>query len=139
MFEYLSVVAILGIVILGFYRVIELFVRRKERMMIIEKMQGAADSDMFKNQLNLPFIGKSRNSNWTLRASLLLIGLGVGFIVGLLLQFSLGYQLVTNVEAFRMSPNDMLSIIYLASTILFGGIGLLIAYLIERKDEKKKA
>ncbi len=137
--EFLIVTVVLGIVTLGVYRLVELFARRKERIMIIEKMQGNVNFDALKNQLNLPFVGKSRNSNWTLRASLLLIGLGVGFIVGLLLQFSLEYQLAANIEAFRMSPHDMLSIIYFASVILFGGIGLLIAYLIERKEERKQA
>lgn len=139
MFNFLIPIFVLGIITLGIYRIIELFARRKERLMIIEKMQGCADSDILKNQMNLSLVGKPRSSNGALRASLLLMGLGVGFAVGILLHISIGHMLVNSIELSGMSSRDMLSIIYFASTILFGGIGLLIAYLIERKEEKRQA
>ena len=132
MFNFLAPVLILGIITLGTYRIFELFVRRKERMQIIEKMHSCVD------RLDLSFLSKSHNSSWALRASLLMIGLGIGFIVGFLLQLSLGYQ-IANMNMYLEYSRDSMEIIYLASIILFGGIGLLTAYFIERKEEKKKA
>lgn len=133
--NFLTITAVLGIVTLGTYRLVELFVRRKERLMIIEKMQENANPHAFSNQLNLPFIGKPRGSSWTLRASLLMIGLGLGFITGLVIQLCFNFQL-SKME-YSIAHNTI-SIIYLASVAVFGGIGLLVAYVIERKHEKNK-
>lgn len=135
MLNFFAPVFVLGIITLGAYRIIELFVRRRERMLIIDKMHSCSNPAMLTNQLHMSLIGKPRYSNWTLRASLLLIGLGIGFIIGLLIQLAIIYQLD------RMDINlirNLTEIVYFASTLLFGGIGLLVAYLIERKDEKKQ-
>ncbi|MDR0660477.1 MAG: hypothetical protein LBG19_06695 [Prevotellaceae bacterium] len=145
MFDFIAVIAVIGIITLGIYRLVELFARRKERMMIIEKMQENINSSVFTDQLNLPFIGKSKRSNWALRASLLMIGLGVGFIAGLIILIVFSHYLYANEMDHSMYEMDynmasnLKRVIYLSSELLFGGIGLLAAYLIERKQEKNQA
>ena len=76
---------IVGIITLGIYRLFELFVRRKERMSIIEKLQNNVDPSVFANKFSLPLLGQPGvkfPSSWPLRASLLLVGIGLGLLVG---------------------------------------------------------
>jgi len=80
-----------------------------ERMMIIEK--GLAP-DMFK---------KERMTNSTIRWSLLLIGVGIGFLIGYWLDYS-----------FRMDEVGYFSMLF-----IFGGLGLGIAYFIEERENRK--
>ena len=136
MFEFLAPVFVLGIIMLGVYRLCELYARRKERIMIIEKMQENTKPEDLLNQLSLPLVGKQHSSSWTLRAGLLMIGISLGFIVGLLIHLSLIPSL-TGAD-YHMSPRELVAIIYTSSVILFGGIGLLLAHLIEHKKEKKQ-
>jgi hypothetical protein len=63
------------------------------------------------------FASRQSNASATLRASLLLIGVGIGFL--------LGYFLDRNF--------DMEHVGYFAMLFIFGGIGLGLAYLIEEK------
>lgn len=82
-----------------------------ERMMIIEK--GLAP-DMFK---------KERMTNATIRWSLLLIGVGIGFLIGYWLDRSF----------------DMEQVGYFSMLFIFGGLGLGVAYFIEERENRKKA
>jgi len=76
-----------------------------ERMAIIDK---GLSPDLFK---------KERNSSSTLRASFLLIGAGLGLLIG----YSLD-------RAF-----DMEEVAYFSMILIFGGLGLGLAYLIQEK------
>ncbi len=80
-----------------------------ERMAIIDK---GLDPSLFKTE---------RSAAGALRASLLLIGAGVGLL--------LGYSLD------RMF--DMEEVAYFSMLFIFGGIGLGLAYLIEDKKSKE--
>ncbi len=80
-----------------------------ERMAIIDK---GLSPDLFKRQ---------RSTSGALRASLLLIGAGLGLL--------LGYWLDT---AF-----DMEEVAYFSMIFIFGGLGLGIAYLVEEKNQKR--
>ncbi|HQQ98349.1 MAG TPA: hypothetical protein PLX35_13855 [Cyclobacteriaceae bacterium] len=81
-----------------------------ERMMIIEK--GLAP-DMFK---------KERFTNATIRWSLLLIGVGIGFLIGYWLDRSF----------------DMEQVGYFSMLFIFGGLGLGVAYFIEERENRRK-
>lgn len=135
---------VVGIITLGIYRLFELFVRRKERLAIIDKLQSNFDFSAFADKLNLPFLGQPQiklPSAWPLRASLLLVGVGIG----LLLAFFMELALTNSMEpvfasydwAVKDNIRDSVAIIYMASVSLFGGLGLLGAYLIESKKEKQ--
>ena len=81
-----------------------------ERMAIIEK---GLSPELFKNEGTISF---------SLRASLLLIGIGFGFLIG----YSLD----------RMF--DMEEVGYFAMLFICGGIGLGLAYLVEDKKQREK-
>ncbi len=80
-----------------------------ERMAIIDK---GLSPDLFKRE---------RSTSAALRASLLLIGAGVGLLMGYGLD--------------RMF--DMEEVAYFSMILIFGGLGLGLAYLIEEKNQKK--
>ncbi len=80
-----------------------------ERMAIIEK--GLAP-DYFKKS--------NSNTSGTLRAALLLIGVGIGFIMGMFLD-----------RTFDMEETGYFSMLF-----IFGGLGLGLAYMIEEKKHR---
>ncbi len=100
------------------YKIIELFVRRKERIKIIEKM---SDNPNFKD-LNLSF-GSKFNHFWVLRTSLILIGLGAAMLA-----------------SYYLTDSENHTIIQSGLFMSGGGIGALISFLIEdarrRKDKE---
>ena len=124
---------IVGIIFFTIYRIFELFVRKNERASIIEKLGGQAKLSDANLDLNLPFFQKSSGSS-ALKISLLLIGIGIGLLVG----FGIEYAS----RAGDFSGNDwncqrIFGVVYFASVAIFGGIGLLTAYFIERKNNRK--
>lgn len=138
-------VFVVGIIALAIYRLFELFVRRNERMAIIEKLQSNVDPSAFANKLSLPFLGQPQGKvslSQPLRVSLLMIGVGVGLLVGFVMELCLTNTMQPAFSSYEWRVQDNISssvaIIYLASVCLFGGLGLLGAYLIEQKKEKKK-
>ena len=111
------------------YLVFELFVRRDERKMLIEKMVPSEDSDVSKflppriSRFDLGIFQKVHR-NYGLRIGLLLAGIGIGLLSGFFvnsISFSNGYQET--------------SIIYTACICLCGGVAFVIAYVLERKHE----
>jgi hypothetical protein len=81
-----------------------------ERMAIIDK---GLSPDLFK---------KSRSTSGALRASLLLVGGGLGLLMGYWLD-----------EAFEMED-----VAYFSMILIFGGAGLGLAYLIEERKNKRE-
>ena len=79
-----------------------------ERMAIIEK---GLNPDLFKTE---------KSTSGTLRASLLLIGVGIGFLVGYWLDRTF----------------DMEEVGYFSMLFIMGGLGLGLAYLVEEKKAK---
>ncbi|GAB6011568.1 DUF6249 domain-containing protein [Viscerimonas tarda] len=132
-----------GIVTYGVYSVSELFVRRKERMSIIEKiekLQTNIDPSILTNQLRLPLFGKIRpSSSMAFKASLLLIGIGIGLIVAIFLEMNLTSFLFQEFSIYNAKygslkiVRDTIALIYVSCSLIFGGLGLLIAYLVEQK------
>jgi len=121
---------IVGIVFFAIYRVFELYVRRNERMAIIEKLGGQMKLSDANVDLSLPLFQQS-NGSWALRISLLLIGVGIGLLVGFFIEFMATNAIMNNDYNWRVQ------MIYFASVAIFGGLGLLVAYFIERKQSKK--
>ena len=130
-------ILIVGFVILGIYRLVELFARRKERMAIIEKLGEQIKLSGANVDLNLPLFQPSKsmsNSNWALKISLLLIGIGIGMLVGYVLEFAAtGGDFANYSSNWNFQRN--IEVVYFASVAIFGGIGLLAAYFIERKHK----
>jgi hypothetical protein len=125
------VLAILGITL---YKILELYARRKERLNLIEKLS-ENNPDL---KLDLSF--KSGNAFSSLKIGLLLVGVGIGCLVGIILQTSCTDSLSLQFDRFgdqvRYNIEALVGTIYFASISTFGGIGLVIAYLIEKRDKK---
>ena len=114
----------------------EALIRRKERMMLVEKLETLHPQFL---QIGEAFTSETffLNKKFSaLRIGLLLAGIGLGLTVAWALSVSLfpviashKQNLANDFYRFR----EMFSIIYLASPACFGGIGLIISYLIEKK------
>lgn len=99
-------------IIFGFaYATIDLFVRRKERMALIEK---GVDAPSFNS--------KTSRSVLALKLGLLFIGVAVGLLIGSVL-----------VETTTLNDESA----YFSMVFLFGGIGLVLSHFLEKKELKE--
>lgn len=135
--EFIMVPLIVGICVAGTYGLFELYARRKERIMIIEKIGEKLDASAFEGKNLVPgFFPKFSFS--ALKAGCLLAGAGLGLLVGFLINVSM---LANNVFASRINEwayDNLCGIAYGASVLLFGGVSLIIAFIVELRMEKKK-
>lgn len=98
-------------VIFGFiFAIIYIGIRRKERMALLEKGVDAS------------FFISKKNSSTTLKFGMLFVGVAVGILLGNILDVAT--QLQEEVSYFSM-------------IFLFGGLGLIINYFIEKKENKE--
>ena len=137
MVEAIMVPAVCGMFIFGFLKLFELFVCKKERLLIIEKMGEKFTPDMLEHKLSFSSIGKFSSS--ALKFGCLFMGLGLGLLIGYLI-CSTTLEGYTNMGDVRLNYNmrETISIIYGACILLFGGLSLLIAFLVELKINKNK-
>ena len=137
MMNFITAPLVCGIFVLGFYKLFELFVCKKERLLIIEKMGEKFTPDILEHKLSFSSIGKFSSS--ALKFGCLFMGLGLGLLIGYLICTATleGY---TNMGDVRLNYNmrETISIIYGACILLFGGLSLLIAFLVELKINKNK-
>jgi len=103
-------VLILGVIFSAIYGVIKLLVRRKERLIMIEK--GA----------NMPEIKGEESMFSALKFGIFFIGIGLGVLAANIL------CITTKLEC---------QVAYFSMIFLFGGIALIIAHFIEKKDNQK--
>lgn len=99
------------------YKLFELIVGRKERLMLIEKLRP--------EQLSNGRAGHLKFSTFytTLRTGCLMLGIGLGIIAG--------YCFAPHTHS------EESAIIYAASILIGGGIGLIAAFLVELIQNKK--
>lgn len=133
--DFITIPLIVGLVCVGIYGLFELFVRKKERMAIIEKIGDKLDASAFEGKLKLPsYVGRFSFSS--LKMGCLLAGVGLGLLVGFFITF--GFTMIDNCGSDSWLRREMISTAYGASVLLFGGIGLIIAFIIEMKMSKNK-
>jgi hypothetical protein len=130
----LTPVLIMGFIVLGIYKIVELFVRKNERIMLIERLTALSAETGLGAKISLPDIsfGSRDTGAWPLRISLLLIGLGIGFLVAI-------FTIVELRGCQEYLSNRFDKLILSACVFLFGGIGLLVAYFIENGKKKDSA
>lgn len=129
MMDFIMVPLIFGIVTYGIYSLFELFVHKKERLMIIEKLSEKVDWAVLDGKLQLPSFAQKRISFSALKIGCLMLGLGLGLLVGFIFH--------TYVKVNFGGDWDMVSVAYGASVLLCGGLGLILAFIIENKMGKK--
>lgn len=142
--SYITGWIIVGIVTLGIYKLFELFVGKKERLTLIEKLGDKLDPSVLGGKLNFPigasFMPASRVSFSSLKLGSLLLGMGIGLFVGYIVCASTIPHYFTE-DGWRI--NEIASLIYGACVLLFGGLSLVIAFVVEliivRKDNKSNA
>ena len=130
MMDFIMVPLIVGIVCAGIYGLFELFVRKKERLAIIEKIGDKLEPSAFDVKIGLPRLATNFSFS-SLKTGCLLAGIGLGLLVGFIISVSLTDF---NLDGRR----ELISTVYGASVLLFGGIGLIIAFVIELKLLKDK-
>lgn len=137
MMDFITIPLVVGMITLGIYKLFELFVRKKERLTIIEKAGDKLDASMLQNQISEPIKIFNRFSSGTLKAGCLLLGVGLGLLVGFIIAnfVPLGNMNGTNDWQIR----EAIAVVYGASVLLFGGASLLVAFLIEVRYSKKQA
>ncbi len=148
MYDFISVPLVFLIVAFFLYKFFELIICRKERRMIIERMDPASLLDYAKiSGLRVGGGVPSESPRprhaaaWPLRIGAVLVGLGLGAVVGRILAANLclneNYYSNTDIV---YSNTDIV-----AGCVLFmGGLGLLIAFIVEYKlydqrDDKSQA
>ena len=129
MLDFIMVPAVVGIIVLGIYKLFELFVRKKERLIIIDKIGDKLNPDMLNTKIDFSTCIPNFSSS-ALKIGCLFIGLGVG----LLAAFAIHY----NFESFVESSYYTRSTVYGSCVLLFGGIGLITAFIVELKLGKKR-
>ena len=125
------------------YMVFELFARRGERKMLIEKIVeiGKADVGRYLNE----YLGNTgmanifrMRSHGSIRGALLMLGIGSGVMAGFFINYLLvGDAYLTSRHHWDVCNEEVVVVVYIASVCIFGGLGMLIAYFIERKENGK--
>ena len=129
MLDFIMIPAVVGIITLGIYKLFELFVRKKERLIIIDKIGDKLTPDILNGKIdfstNIPKFSFS-----ALKFGCLFMGFGIGMLVA----FAVHYNFADFVE----NAYFLRSTVYGSCVLLFGGLALLIAFIIELKISKKK-
>ena len=135
MMDFITAPLVVGFICLGIYALFELFVRRKERLLIIEKISERMDIADLGKRLSLPSYSLPRFSVSSLKTGCLLMGIGLGILVG----FFCNLIVAANSHSldFR-NEYEAISSAYGASVLLFGGLGLIVAFVIETNMKKKE-
>lgn len=128
MLNFIQVPVVFAIIGMTIYGIFELFVRRQERLKIIEKIGELKDLDStFKVNIDL-FSSRRKGVFVTLKFASLFAGIGLGLLFAIFL-FS-NYSIHFN--------NSYKDIILGATTLCFGGFGLLLAFFVEMYFTRKE-
>lgn len=113
------------------YKLFELFVRKEERLLVINKITEISKVDLRNIDIRMGSM-----SNWAIRIGALMIGVGLGLFIGFFLN-----GMCTNGDYLRGDVSrvywDLAELVYGSCVCFFGGIALLIAYAVERSNQKK--
>ena len=111
-------------------------------MALIEKLPAFLDAKETGKGFNFPNISfmKPDYSSLPLRFSLLLIGVGLGCLLAFIVQNCYFDFSKYNISEWRdrQEVAHIRFILYFSFIAVFGGLSLMIAYLIERRQEKKQ-
>ena len=130
----LNSVFIVGFLVFGFYKLVELFVRRRERIMIIERLDKDAFNEFVRNGAvmhpSLPDSGR-RMKFGVLHFAAALLGLGLGIIAS----FTICSAFFIHNSDFPWYYRDACQS---GCVLLFMGLALVISFVIEYRLAHKK-
>lgn len=130
--DFLEAPLVLLIIFYFFYKILQLYATRRERILLIEKLSELPPEGLPTLPLNDFSIAPRYNHMQALRWGLLILGCGFGLLVGYFVAIGLNNSLIKNPGAL-----GEYSIILCAPVLLFGGIGLIISYIIESRSAEK--
>lgn len=136
MMDFIFVPLVVGVVTLGIYKFFELLVCRRERRMIIDKLDSNALIDYLKFipmgiRIGAPVSVRpvTGGVSGTLKAGCLLLGIGFGLLFAFMM-----------LNWCACDPSyEMRSIVYGGSVLCFGGIGLIVSFVVERNIVTRSA
>ena len=132
MFDFLIPILIVGIITLGIYKLFELFVCRRERLMLIERM-----TDLhFPVPPRLLYGLNLRLSFSPLKWGCLLVGIGLGILLGYWI-CSAAIPSFPDTRSSYGGPYGLVSAIFGACILLMGGAGLLVSFAIALNHKNK--
>ena len=138
MMDFISIPATFGIGAFAFYKIVELFVRKKERLMIIDRLSSldGISSEKLDFSKLFPQDNKDKGQYLALRFGSLIVGLGLGLMIGYFIGFASypNFSVLSHQDGYYR--NESIQMIYAASTLLFGGLGLVTGFLIEYRIRK---
>lgn len=132
----LSNVAIVAVIFITCYKLLEVLIKRKERLNIIDKLSEVSKIDN-SNVLDLlnGWGSNMRSGKFiSLRIGCALMGIGLGILVAFIF-VRINFGFVNGSTDWYV--RDIISSIYGASTMLFGGLALILCYIIERKEHER--
>lgn len=136
MMDFITIPLIVGMITLGIYKLFELFVRRKERILLIEKLNIQPKEPLLPETTFLSMGGKF--SKGALKAGCLLLGLGLGLLIGFIITHNMVPDFTTIDRSGHWAMKQTVGIIYGASVLMCGGLGMILAFLIEMKLNKSE-
>ena len=129
--DWIMIPANLLIIFGVIYKVFELFVRKDERKMIINKIEDIKGVDLSGTNLNM---GNGLSNKFLpLRIGMLVLGVGLGFgasIVSIMIA-------MPRIET-ELSPLYVREMLSGACICFFGGLALVISYIIEHNARRKE-
>ena len=127
--EYIGPAIVIAIIFYFSCTLLDSLIRRKERIMMIDKLP-QIDGKILPMNFDGNNLFQKTSSYWPMRIGLLMSGVGLGLLMAFFVE--LGYS--PDEMGHRMADS-----LYGAAVVTFGGIGLIIAHLIERHEERAKA
>lgn len=138
MMDFILVPLVVGCITLGIYKLFELFVCKKERLMLIDKYGDKLSAGDLKEHFSIPLSPIRHNSSFgALRGGLLMLGIGLGLLTAFII-CCLAFPNYTEVRENTWLVDRQSSIVYGSCVLIFGGAGLLTAFLIEMNMHKKR-
>lgn len=131
--DFITAPLVVGMCVFGIYKLFELYARRRERMMLIEKLD--SNISLEEGKIRLPDYSFPRLSFSALKIGSLLVGVGLGLLTGFIICILLIPNYISSIGDWE--TRQIGGLIYGSSVLLFGGIALIIAFTIEVRMNKK--
>ncbi len=131
MMDFIMIPAVFGIIGFFTYKLFELYARRRERIMLIEKM---TTKELPIDQITADSLSIGSNKYSALKWGCLFLGVGLGLLMGYFISLATLNSLNTNFNQY----NQVLGVIYGSCVLLFGGAGLIASFIIEMTLSKNK-
>lgn len=137
--DFIMIPLVVGIITYGIYSFFELIVRRKERIMFIEKIGEKFDTSLLQvTKLQMPsFSNRLPFSFNALKWGSLLLGVGFGLLMGSVFNVWI-LRIMEGYNGKAWNVYEATSIAYGSCVLLFGGLGLLLSFFVEKNIAHKE-